>query len=246
MHTERKTFAFEMKGIDAEKRQITGYGNVKNVVDLGGDIVVDGAYGDLKRLVEEGWGACSHNWGESPIGMILEATEDAHGLLFTMQYHTSDDGEEAWTVAKERIAAGKKVFFSIGYWVTDSAWETRGNEECRILKKIEVVEISQVNMAMNPLSTATGIKSGMPLSQQFEALLAGVKDFSGRLAWIKEERKRGLKGQNLERGAALLSELKTAMDEMEGLLADPPAEATAEEIEYLELAKSMGLVAQTS
>lgn len=243
MNIERKVIAIEIKAVNDELRQITGYANVKNVCDLGGDITVDGCYAELDSLVKDGWGAICHDWDDLPIAMILDAKEDAHGLLFTMQFHSTDCGQEAYTVAKERHAAGKSVSFSIGYWVIDSAWETRDGVEVRILKSIKVVEISMVNMAMNPLSTATGVKSGSLLAKQFDVLLAGTKDFISRIAWLKENRKQGLKETNRERLAELREEASKALAAIDDLLAESETKAAdADVLAFLSQAQTVGIV----
>lgn len=206
MTLERKQVALEIKALDDTTRTVTGYANVKNVVDLGGDIVVDGAYVELDSLVKDGWGCVSHNWGDLAVGMIMDAKEDDHGLLFTMQFHSTEDGTDTYTVIKERFAAGKTVSFSIGYFTMDATYETRDGEDVRVLKSIKVVEVSHVNMAMNPDSIATGVKA-RPLETHFEAVVTCLDDLVTRFADINGMRKQGLKSLNLGRLEALQSKI---------------------------------------
>ena len=156
----------DLKALGDGPGEISGYANVKNVIDRGGDMVVDGAYQDLETLVKGGWGAVGHDWCES-VATIEEAKEDARGLWVRMQFHSDPESQAARLRCKERIERGKNVFFSIGYEVLESGTEKRDGETVYLLNAIRVREVSIVLAPMNEVSMADGIKSiseGGPLA----------------------------------------------------------------------------------
>lgn len=214
---EKKSICSEIKAVSDETRSVTGYANVKNVVDLGGDLVIDGAYKNLGALVTNGWATVSHDWNGVAVGMIVDAKEDAYGLQFTVQLHDTVAGNEVYQVCKERFAAGKGVHFSIGYFTKDSVYETRDGEDIRVLKSIEVVEVSFVTMPMNPASVATGVKSGLRLQEQFDNLRAGLSDFKKRLAFLSADRKNGLSDEKLVMLAQIQSDAEDLVAELKSI-----------------------------
>lgn len=174
-----------------EAGELTGYANVKGNIDRAGEVVADGAYRSLDHLVKDGFGAIGHDCWGLPIATIEEAREDEVGLYFRMAFHSTEDAQEARKVCQERIARGKSVGISIGYRVLEDAMETRDGKQVRVLKAIEVHEISIVTIPANPLAMAGGVKGvGTPLDDQVEALLDGVEDLANRLADIKNLRGR--------------------------------------------------------
>lgn len=160
---------------------ITGYANVKNVVDRVGDMVVDGAYKELDSLIKDGWGACSHDWSEA-IGTIAEAKEDAKGLWIKIDFHSDDDSQKIRTRCQERKARGKSIFFSIGYATLEYTEEVIEEKETRILKAIKVYEVSIVLAPANELSEADGLKQVFgagersPLDAKLNGALLAVAD----------------------------------------------------------------------
>lgn len=185
---ERKQLNLEIKAV-SDSGVISGYASVKNNVDLGGDVIVDGAYKGLDELVNIGWVANSHEWDDLPIAMVTKAVEDEHGLCFEAKFHSHQAAADALTVIRERMAAGKQVSLSIGYVVVDCAWETRDGKDVRVLKAINVFEISFVTLGMNPTARVTTVKgAGRPLADHVQALQADALDLASRFAAIKTDR----------------------------------------------------------
>jgi HK97 family phage prohead protease len=222
----------------------SGYASIKNNIDLGGDLIVDGAYKNLDQLQEIGWGALSHDWYGLPIAMVMAAKEDQKGLYFESQFHSTDDAQDCRKVMQERLAAGKQVSLSIGYYVTDAAYETRDGNEVRILKSIDVFEISFVTLGMNPKARVTAVKgAGRPLTDHSEALLADAKDLATRYAALRDERK----DRFPERYEKAASELVAMFGpfvkvvEPDPPAPEPDAEAKATDAQALQIAR----IAQT-
>jgi len=133
-----------------------GYGSVFGNVDLGGDVVVSGAFEKyLASFIKDGFIAVGHDWNDLGCGIIKDAVEDHYGLLINVEYHSDDRSQAVRTKVNERIAAGKSVGLSIGYFVHD--WKVEGGK--LMLLEIEVKEVSIVTVPMNPLASITGAKS---------------------------------------------------------------------------------------
>lgn len=145
---ERKTCWIGVKATTAKSagNRLSGYASIKNEVDAMGDVVLDGAYGDIQEFVRTGFVAVGHDHSAPPVGFVAEAREDSKGLFVTMEFHSTQSAQEAKTVALERLAAGKQVGLSIGYLPIDWSFENRGGQRVRLLKAIELKEFSLVSL----------------------------------------------------------------------------------------------------
>lgn len=164
---------------------IEGYRSVFSEIDEGGDIIIKGFFTEtIPEYTEAGFTAHSHDWDfDKAVGFPIEAREDDHGFWVKSQFHSTPDAQNIRTKAKERLKAGKKVGFSFGYKVTDSATiqakdfkdqlplyvkperleanllKAQKFDRIRILKKGEVIEDSIVTAPMQKFATATAVKS---------------------------------------------------------------------------------------
>lgn len=132
---------------DADNYIIEGYGSVAQNVDLGDDIVDNGAFTDDLMARENGkrpalW---QHNSNE-PVG-IVESREDNKGLYSKFMLPKSD------TFVSGRVMPQVKVKsvtgLSIGYSVVDAEMVERDGKRCRLLKKLRLHEVSLVTFPMN-------------------------------------------------------------------------------------------------
>lgn len=128
-------------------------------VDRGGDVIEPGAFKNLPEFLSDGWIALNHRSGDLPIGYPIDAVQDSKGLLIRGGFHTTPDGQAARLVIRERFAAGKSVKASIGYMVEDASYETRGGQQVRSLKAIDIFEASFVNLPMNPRADVVAAKA---------------------------------------------------------------------------------------
>lgn len=140
--------------------RVTGYASVTGVIDRVGDVVLPGAFLGLERLVRDGFVAVGHEWTRLPVGWIVAAVEDARGLKVTLAFHETEEGRTAEQMVRERIAAGKTVGLSIGYVVRESARGTWDGERVRLLRRIEVREVSLVGVPANPAAVVTQYEAG--------------------------------------------------------------------------------------
>lgn len=172
-----------------------GYGSPFHQLDSYGDIVMKGAYNDvIERFLEDGFNVDSHDWSyRSAIGFPTEAREDDYGLFFRSVFHGTEDAQQVRQKMKERAAAGKKIFFSIGYYIKEAEILTYEQVEeklsstltaaelekakafagkygrVRLLKKIDLAEVSVVLRPAAMGAYGTGVKSADGGEQKTES-----------------------------------------------------------------------------
>ena len=149
-----KDFALHVKDV-SEEGTFEGYGSIFNNVDSYGEKVAPGAFGEsLARHQREGtkplmlW---QHN-SDEPIGVWENLAEDGKGLKGTGKFELETArGREAHALLKAGAIRG----LSIGYRELEA--EPDGNN--RILKKLDLMEISVVSFPANRRANVTAVKS---------------------------------------------------------------------------------------
>lgn len=158
---ETKAVAFEIKA-DSEGR-IEGYASRFGEMDQGGDVVVKGAYAEslAGRMPKMLW---QHD-ASMPIGMWEQASEDETGLYVRGRIlDTVEKGREA----RALIEAGAIDGMSIGYRTIDA---DRGADGARILKQLDLWEVSLVTFPMLASARVDAIKAANMTRREMEALL---------------------------------------------------------------------------
>lgn len=157
---ERKTCWFDLRSGSPNQldNDLAGYASVKHEIDAYGDVILDGAYGNLDEFVKDGFVAVGHDHVSVPIGYVTSAKEDRKGLFVSMAFHSTVEAQEAKTVVEERLAAGKRVGLSIGYLPLEWSFETRDGRRVRLLKRIELKEFSLVSLPAARGAVATLVK----------------------------------------------------------------------------------------
>jgi HK97 family phage prohead protease len=146
-------FPFEIKQVkdDGEFFTFEGLASTFNNVDLVDDVVAKGAF--LKSLGERTpvilW---QHNTNE-PIGMPSEISENDEGLFIKARLPKEDDLVRGRVMPQMRVGSITKM--SIGYSVKDSD----NNGQVRVLKEIDLFEVSLVTFPANPKANVTGFKN---------------------------------------------------------------------------------------
>lgn len=146
-----------------------GYASVFGGVDSYGDTIVKGAYAntlkDRKRPVIMLYG---HNPGR-PIGKWTDLEEDEKGLLVKGELTPGNtDAENAYASAKHGALSG----LSIGFRTVESEETDQG----RLLKQIELFEISLVSMPADADANITSIKSSIESAQSLKELGRILRD----------------------------------------------------------------------
>lgn len=168
------SFSVPLEFKELSGREFEGHGSVFGNVDLGGDIVMPGAF---KRSLESHQKSGTrpqmfwmHNPEKIP-GKWLEVSEDKRGLKVRGKLFDTPLGNEIYTLMKE----GAISTMSIGYQPVERDYDKEGN---RLLKRVDLWEVSPVSLAMNPLAQIAHVKTRLsergeyvPTVREFERTL---------------------------------------------------------------------------
>jgi uncharacterized protein len=157
---DRMAFDCEIKlagdGADTTVGTVEGYGSMFGLLDRGGDIMEPGAFkatlGDWRKRKQLPAMLWQHQH-DNPVGVWNSIVEDEKGLKVSGQLVM--DVPQA-TVARALIKAGAVKGLSIGYQTRDAQVDrTTG---ARLLKKVDLWEISLVTIPMLPEAQISGVK----------------------------------------------------------------------------------------
>jgi hypothetical protein len=170
---EYKDLELEVKEF-AEVGGLTGYLSTFGNLDLGGDIVLPGAF--TKTLKDRPvnpllW----HHDPSEPAKVIgsFEATEDAKGLFINADFLPDPDSQNIRTKLMALKAKGVKIGLSIGYQIIRFAWDRVKGDAVRLLQELKLNEGSVTLSPMNEQALVTGVKS-----DEVDTALAGEPDRS--------------------------------------------------------------------
>lgn len=169
------TIPLQIKAL--QDREFDGLGSVFGNEDLGGDIVLPGAFAKtLARYRKEGTTPPMF-WMHDPTrvpGKWIEMGEVDDGLHVKGVLAPTELGNEIHTLLTMEAVKG----LSIGYQPTEVDWDKDGT---RLLKQVELWEVSVVSLPMNPLARVAHAKSQLsemgeyvPTPREFERTLRDV------------------------------------------------------------------------
>lgn len=245
---ERKTILLEKAAV-TDDGEFSGYANVFNVVDRGGDRVLPGAFAkDLPRFLTEGFISWGHDWGQM-VAMPTEAREDDHGLFLRAKFHSTEAAQEKRTITAERLNAGLSMGLSIGYDTVDSETVTEDGARVRNLKELVVFETGLVAVPMNQLSTITAIKggglgSGLPYAEHLDWVLDEVRAIVTRSvdrADARAKADRGLSSASRAHLVRLLAAGKEVVSDLDAFLAETEPEKDRLAREWAAMAARYGV-----
>lgn len=200
---EHKATTFEIKA--DSKGIVEGYASRFGEVDKGGDVVVKGAYSEslnTGRKVKMLW---QHDPSQ-PIGVWDEVKEDETGLYVRGRIlDTVEKGREV----KSLIEAGAIDGMSIGYRTITSE---RGTDGSRMLKELDLWEISMVTFPMLESARVDAIKAVEMSRREIEQKLTQDAGFSRSVA-------RALMGGGYDAIKAMQDAGDDRLDELRDLLA---------------------------
>jgi len=176
MMTQHLNLSLELKQIS--KGEFEGHGSVFGNIDLGGDVVVPGAF--KKSLAEHAKAGTlpqmfwMHKADQVP-GLWHEMREDEKGLYVRGELLDTALGKDMRTLLDRKAVRG----LSIGYRTRLADYDKDGN---RLLKELEVWEVSLVSLAMNPLARVESMKTAqlsnngefIPTKREFEQALIDI------------------------------------------------------------------------
>jgi len=160
---KRLIVPFEIKAVS--DAGIEGYGSTFGNIDLGGDVVMPGAFaGSLDRHKSAGtkpkmlW---NHRAHDLPIGVWDSFEENETGLYMAGRFADTEMGRDVRTLAKMHAIDS----MSIGYEILDAEFNKAG---VLMLKEVELWEVSPVNFPMNPQAVIAAVKAQFPDPRSFE------------------------------------------------------------------------------
>lgn len=170
--TQTLSFSLEIKALN--DREFSGHGSIFGNVDLGGDAVMPGAFKRTLARHKTAGTLPSMFWMHSPNqvpGVWKEMREDEQGLFVKGELADTQLGNEMRTLLGMKAVRG----LSIGYRTIDREWTDDG---VRLLKEVDLMEVSIVSLAMNPLAKIEASKARLselceyvPTEREFEKSL---------------------------------------------------------------------------
>lgn len=155
MNIEYISVPLELKSLEAG--EFEGYGSTFGNVDLGGDVVMKGAFKDsLARYKSEGeWPQMfwMHRPDQIP-GMWLDMAEDDKGLWNKGMFLPTTVGNDVKVLMKAKAVKT----LSIGYTI-ESQDDYEYRDAARLLYQVNLWEVSPVSMAMNPKARISAVKA---------------------------------------------------------------------------------------
>ena len=136
------------------------------IPDSYGDVIKAGAFADTLKAWEESGKPIPLLYGHSTedpeynIGKVVEAHEDERGLFVRCEFDA--DNEKAQYVRK-LVQEGRLYQFSFAYQVIDAGTvELESGGEAYELRKLDLFEVSVVQVPANQRAVVTGVKAATP------------------------------------------------------------------------------------
>jgi len=192
----RKSYPMEIKQI-SDEGYFSGYGSVFDVVDDWDDVIVRGAFAETlqNKTPVMLW---QHDSAE-PIGVYERVYEDEIGLWVEGRLLLDlEKGREAYILLKNRAIRGLSIGFLPIVWED----EMRNRKKIRVLKSIDLWEVSLVTFPANKKAVVDEVKTVRGLENflrdaglsraEAKAALAAIRADSQRDAEAEEAKKAAL------------------------------------------------------
>ena len=164
---------FELKELDPdEDGTFEGYASVFNNKDLGNDVIRRGAFADtLKGKKPKQIKLLYQHKTDEPIGVIDSLSEDNRGLYIKGRLAMgTQKGKEVYELMK----MGAIDSMSIGYRMSADDYKYDPKDKRRIIKSVDLMEISLVTFPMNPKAKITKVKLAEMNTREIEHYLRDV------------------------------------------------------------------------
>lgn len=140
---------------ETETRTFSGYGAVFNNVDSYGDVLAPGAFSKTLKSGPAPLMFLNHALFSLPIGKWTSFEEDEFGLKVEGEFLDTTTGIDAYKAAK----AGAITGLSIGYIPREVKLGKGPDEPARLLKTVDLIEVSVVTIPANPEARIANVKS---------------------------------------------------------------------------------------
>ena len=148
--------AYDNEDEDKNYGTFEGYGSVFGNKDLGNDVIEAGAFAkSLKKRKPQNVKLLYQHKSDMPIGVFDEIREDEHGLVVKGRLALKTQaGAEAYELLKMGALDGLSIGFRVN--PKEVSYDKRGNK--RIIKEVDLMEVSLVTFPMNPQATVRSVK----------------------------------------------------------------------------------------
>jgi len=163
--------AYHDEDENKEYGMFEGYGSVFGNKDLGNDVIEKGAFTkSIKRRTHKGVKLLYQHKSDMPIGVFDEIKEDDHGLVVKGRLALKTQaGAEAYELLKMGALDGLSIGFRIN--PSEVSYDKRNNK--RIIKEVDLMEVSLVTFPMNPQATVRSVKGEQYSIREWEK---GLRD----------------------------------------------------------------------
>jgi len=172
--SEEISVALEVKELDLDDKEglFEGYGSVFNNTDLGNDVILQGAFAkSLRKTGARGVKLLYQHKTDMPIGVFEEIREDEKGLHVKGRLAL---GTQAGREAYELLKMGAIDGLSIGFRVDSKGQSYDSRNRRRMLKEVELMEVSLVTFPMNPRAKIRAVKATEITIREWESGLRDV------------------------------------------------------------------------
>jgi len=161
---------------EENKGMFSGYGSIFNNKDLGNDVMMQGAF--AKSIASKGARGVKllyQHKADEPIGVFDEIIEDRKGLKVKGRLAMgTQKGKEVYELMKMGAIDG----LSIGYRVSPKGAHYDEKGKRRMLKEVDLMEISAVTFPMNPRARIQAVKGSGKSVREWEVILREAGELS--------------------------------------------------------------------
>ncbi len=141
---------------DDTTKSFTGYGAVFGNTDSYGDVIAKGAFAKSLKSGEKPAMFLNHDPYSLPIGLWTKLEEDDFGLKVEGEFLDTSMGRDTYTASKSGAITG----LSIGFRPQEVTLGKPGTDEpIRLIKSVELLEISVVTFPANGKARIGNVKS---------------------------------------------------------------------------------------
>ena len=213
MDTKHITTRATFKAGEEDTGRLEAVFSTFGVVDRDGDIVEPGAIPDGQDVAMV-W---SHDWTRM-IGKGVTRTDAERAVFDGGLFMDTDAGLDAYKTIK---SMGDLMEYSWGFRILDADFVERDEEYIRVIKRVELFEVSPVLIGAGRGTQTLSLKHGQPLVEHADALDDAVRDFVSRVRGRVEYRAkegRTLSTANRERLSAIADALAGALGDLNAIL----------------------------
>lgn len=151
--TFRGPVVFKADG-DGQPGEFHAVFSTLNAIDADGDVTLPGAFEDGQKVRISYWG---HRWEDLPVGRGEIHASDQEAWVDGAFFLNTQAGKETYETVK---GLGELQEWSYGFDILDAEPGMVGGQEVRLLKRLDVHEVSPVMLGAGVGTRTTGIKVG--------------------------------------------------------------------------------------